>query len=108
MKSSGHCPKCACGKLYVVDQLCQPSHDAPNGIVPLVVTTFAVPASTLVVAENNSYRAAVGSFEAWICSGCGLTEWYAKDFVEAFELAAKLPQRVHVRIVESASTGPFR
>lgn len=108
MKSSGHCPKCACGKLYVIDEMRQPSHDSPNGIIPFNVTTFAVPSAEVGVAENNNYRAAVGTFEAWVCANCGLTELYAKNFVEAFELAARLSQRVHVRIVESPTAGPFR
>jgi hypothetical protein len=108
MKSSGHCPKCACGKLYVIDGMRQPSHDSPNGIIPFNVTTFEVASADLGVAENNSYRAAVGTFETWVCSSCGLTELYAKDFARAFELALNLPRRVHVRVVESPTAGPFR
>jgi len=108
MKSSGHCPKCACGKLYVIDEMRQPSHDSPNGIVPFNVTTFAVPARAVGLYDSNGYRAAVGRFEAWVCASCGLTEWYAKDFAEALEAAAKHPKRLDVRVVESASNGPFR
>lgn len=108
MKVSGSCSKCACTKLYVVDEVRQPAHDSPNGIVPLTVTTLAVPAPDLGLRDSNTYRAAVGHFEAWVCSSCGFTEWYAQEFGPAFELALKLTQRVHVRIVERAAGEPYR
>jgi predicted nucleic-acid-binding Zn-ribbon protein len=44
MKSSGACPKCACTKIYVVDEVRQPDHDSSNGITTLNVSTFAISA----------------------------------------------------------------
>lgn len=108
MKSSGACPKCACTKLYVVDEVRQPESDSPNGIFPLSVTTFAIPADDTGVKTGNSYRSMVGTFEAWVCASCGLTEWYAKNVGDAFERILALGRKVHVRVVERPSTTPFR
>ena len=108
MKSSGACPKCACTKIYVVDEVRQPDYEYGNVIVPLAVTTFAMSAEEAGVATGNIHRAMVGSFEAWICASCGLTEWYAKNVGEAFERILALGRKVHVRVVERAQPAPFR
>ncbi len=44
-----------------------------------------MPVTTAVV--DAGARVDVGSFEAWICNGCGYTEWYAKDFAQLAYLA---------------------
>jgi len=108
MKSSGACPKCACTKIYVVDEVRQPEHEYANRIVPLRVSTFAVPSSEVGLATGNEYRTEIGSFEAWICASCGLTEWYAKNVVEGFDRLLALGRKVHVRVVERAAGSPFR
>ncbi len=108
MKISGACPKCACTKIYVVDEVRQPDVDSANVIVPLSVSTFAIAADEIGVKTGNSHRTTVGTFEAWICASCGLTEWYAKDVGEAFERILALGRKVHVRVVERAGTTPFR
>jgi predicted nucleic-acid-binding Zn-ribbon protein len=108
MKSSGACPKCACTKIYVVDEVRQPEHDSSNGVVALSVSTFAIAANEVGVKTGNIYRTTVGTFEAWVCASCGLTEWYAKNVGEAFERILALGRKVHVRVVERAGTAPFR
>jgi predicted nucleic-acid-binding Zn-ribbon protein len=109
MKSTGACPKCACKKMYVVNEVRQPETDSSNGIVPLRVSTFAIAADEIGVATGNSLRTTVGTFEAWICASCGLTEWYAKDVGEAFARILALGRKVHVRVVEQPpSATPFR
>lgn len=108
MKTSGRCPKCECGKLYVIDEVSQPAHDSVNIIVPLSVTTLDVPASDVGLPSSNGYRAAIGHFQAWICSSCGLTEWYAKDVVDAFERALTLGARVDVRVATRPASEPYR
>jgi predicted nucleic-acid-binding Zn-ribbon protein len=105
MKLSGRCPKCACEKLYVIDKVHQPDHDSINGIVPLSVATLPVAELDVGMAGKNRHRAAIGTFEAWVCSACGLTEWYAKDFAAPFERAAKLGQ---IRIAVRPTDAPYR
>lgn len=108
MKSSGQCPKCACTKLYVVDEVRQPDHDSINMIVPFSVTCAEVPAADVGVRDGNVRRAAMGRYEAWICSSCGFAEWYATNVNEAFERLLKLGRRVHVRVAERPAATPFR
>ena len=108
MKTNHACPKCGTTKLYVVDEVRQPAHDSSNVIVKMSVTTASVPALDVGLRDDNIHRAAIGSFEAWICSSCGFTEWYAKDFVEAFEKLTRLGRKVHVRVVERPQGTPFR
>ena len=108
MKTSGQCPKCACTKLYVVNEVRQPAVESLNNVVPFNVTTFEVPSADLGLSDDNPYRAAVWTFEAGVCSGCGWTEWYAKNVGEAFERAMKLGRRVHVHIAERPAGEPYR
>lgn len=105
---TGACPKCACTKLYVVAEVRQPDHDSANVIVPLHVSTFALPADEVGVSTGNSHRTMVGGFEAWICSSCGFTEWYAKDVNAAFDRILALGRKVHVRVEERPGGPPFR
>ena len=105
---TGACPKCACTKIYVVDEVRQPNLEYGNTIYPLQVTTFAIPASELGVENGNEHRSMVGTFEAWICSSCGLTEWYAKNFAETFDRVLAMGRKVHVRVVERGTGTPFR
>lgn len=105
---SGSCPKCACTKIYVVDEVRQADLSSSNGIYPLNVSTFALAADELGVRTGNQHRTTVGTFEAWICASCGLTEWYAKDFAETFDRILALGRKVHVRTVERAAGTPFR
>lgn len=108
MKSSGQCPKCACAKLYVVDEVRQPSPDSINGVTKMAVTCAEVPAADVGLADDNRYRAEIGRFEAWICASCGFTEWYAKNVTAAFEHLVRLGRHVHVRVVERPAGTPFR
>jgi predicted nucleic-acid-binding Zn-ribbon protein len=105
---SGACPKCACTKIYVVDEVRQPDHDSANLIYPMHVTAFALPASEVGLTTGNDHRTMVGTFEAWICSRCGLTEWYAKNVGDAFERILESGRKVHVRVVERPHGTPFR
>jgi predicted nucleic-acid-binding Zn-ribbon protein len=108
MKTSGRCPKCGCGKLYVVEEVRQPAQESINGIVKLCVTTAAVSAQDVGLTERNDHRAEIGRFDAWICSACGLTEWYAKDFAPAFERLIALGRKVHVRVAKAPDAEPYR
>jgi len=107
MKKTGRCPNCSCTRMFVVDQVRQPEHDSSNTIIRMNVTTAAIHSAAVGLTDNNMYRAAIGSFEIWVCSACGLTEWYARDATEALELLAKYGDH-GVRVVEHRDDGPFR
>ena len=84
MKTTETCPKCECRRLFVIEQVTQAVHDARN-VVPMNVTTLAMASAYAGVADDNQTRAGIGSFEAWVCSKCGYTEWYTKGAVPALE-----------------------
>lgn len=106
MKATESCPKCQCRRLFVIERVAQAAQDSINGVVPMSVTTLPVPARDLKLPQDNSYRAELGHFEAWVCSKCGYTEWYAAGAVPALEqcVARKLQG---VRLV-SGGTTPYR
>lgn len=106
MKTSGRCPKCACARLLVVDEVHQPHYDSSNVVLPMHVTTAEVAASAIGLDDRNPRRAAIGTFEIWVCSACGLTEWYARDATAALERLADMG--MGVRIVERRDPGPYR
>lgn len=87
MKTSGACPKCSCAKLYVVEEVTQPDNESSNSTVPFFMQAARLSQRDTGVTEGTSYRSQVGKFETWICSGCGFTEWYAKDLNEIGLLA---------------------
>lgn len=106
MRISRTCPKCSCAKLWVIEEVRQPAPDGEYFAVPMPVTAAEV------VTEgkwgNDSRRIRVGTFEAWICSKCGFTEWYARDVNERLAELATIPGSA-VRLVEpGAPRGPFR
>lgn len=83
----------------MIDQVTQPAHDSINTIVKMNVTTAAIYSGSVGLKDENMYRAAIGSFEIWVCSNCGKTEWYATDATEALELLAKYGNH-GVRVIE--------
>jgi predicted nucleic-acid-binding Zn-ribbon protein len=78
MKQSGLCPKCTSDELFIVETVTQPNQDSINGTH--ATTVFAVYTETgeRGLLGNKSRRYEAGTFEAWVCSQCGFTEWYAK------------------------------
>jgi hypothetical protein len=54
---------------------------------------------------GGNERVVAGAFEAWICAGCGFTEWYAKLDATAVQLLLK--DRA-LRSVDATSAAPFR
>jgi predicted nucleic-acid-binding Zn-ribbon protein len=109
MRTTAKCPKCGCRKILVIDKVAQPDDDSLNIIHAMCVTCVACSSEDLGLPERNECRAAVGSFEAWVCTACGYTEWYAKDFQRA--LWNYLQRNPHdVRLVDGdvGSAGPYR
>jgi predicted nucleic-acid-binding Zn-ribbon protein len=83
MRTTSKCPKCDCRKLLVIDKVRQPSHHYSNDILEVHLTCLPCPSAKLGLEGHNDKRAAVGTFEAWVCTSCGYTEWYAKQFQQA-------------------------
>jgi len=55
---------------------------------------------------TESRRIDVGTYETWICAGCGYAEWYAVDDERLLERLAAIPDS-GVRLVDSRR-GPYR
>jgi len=107
MKLTHRCPKCACTKVYVIPRVHQPHHERNGTAVLFRVTTIPVPLDQVPGASGgNPQRAEIGTFEAWICSACGLTEWYAMNAAQALEHLARLDN--DVRVVEATAEAPYR
>jgi predicted nucleic-acid-binding Zn-ribbon protein len=105
MRATQTCPKCAGKRFVVTDEF---RHPEPNDGV------CRLPALTLYEPERDDnpegrwVRKTAGSFESWICLGCGYTELYAKglDGIEA--LARKHPERSRIVDTEHSEQGPYR
>ena len=107
MKLTHRCPKCACPKLYVIPRVHQPHPDRSMSVRLFRVTSIPMPLDQVPGASSgNDQRVEIGTFEAWVCSACGLTEWYAMHAVEALEHLAKLDN--DVRLVEDIAAAPYR
>ncbi len=106
MRTTETCPKCQCRRLFVIERVAQAAHDSINVIVPMSVTTLPVPSGDVGLGGENDWRAEIGHFEAWVCSKCGFTEWYAKRATPALErYVAHKAQGV--RLVDRETT-PYR
>ncbi|WP_432988882.1 hypothetical protein [Dactylosporangium sp. CA-233914] len=64
-----------------------PDGDSSNVVVPLPAVTRL--GSGSAVGAEFRRRLEAGHFEAWICTACGYTEWYA---LEVNEVLARLSQ----------------
>jgi predicted nucleic-acid-binding Zn-ribbon protein len=103
MKKSGECPKCQSRRIWIVDTVSQPSSESSNGIIPMRVIARPVPSPT------NVFRSEAGHFDAYICDGCGYTEWYATNLEQLLPL--KGPSATHqVQLIDGNPTrvGPYR
>lgn len=108
MQTSLKCPKCSCRKVFVIEKVRQSSGDARFQPVPVT--------SDMIKPEGSwlGKQVEAGFFEAWVCSQCGFTEWYAK---EATEMLWEMAKRYNapdqpsssVRFIDGdAQTGPYR
>jgi predicted nucleic-acid-binding Zn-ribbon protein len=87
MRSTQTCPKCSGQRFAVNDEFRQPDQDSSDGTEPLPAITIKVPKDDWNP-DGPSCRKALGSFETWICLGCGYTEFYAMG-LDNIEAAAK-------------------
>lgn len=73
MKRTQQCPKCQGRKLWVVETFKVPSEMANGEALPVAMQ-----------AEEGGFFAMgkivpQGSFELWVCAGCGFSELWARD-----------------------------
>jgi hypothetical protein len=88
----------------VVPEVSQPQSDSINATQPLWLVASAIPQRDTGVAEGTSHRSHACKLEAWVCSGCGLVEWYAKNPGEL----ERLTPYGDARVVTSTGPGAYR
>ena len=101
VKRSQICPKCAARRIWVVESFRVPSETAQGAVLPVVPHQQVEGGGFFAIARMTP----VGSFDAYVCAGCGYSELYAKDFAELREDSAR-----GVRLLDASTTpaGPFR
>lgn len=101
MKSSLLCPKCQSRQLWVIDGVAQ-SYECGSGPVMRVHSmSYTTPTGGTRVIE-------AGKFEAWVCAGCGFTEWYAKHANKGLAELAAQPGNGVRWIDTTGQRGPYR
>ena len=95
MRATQTCPKCAGRRFSVTRELRVP--DA--GVLP-----------ALLAYTNNflNPQERLGTFEAWICLGCGYAELYAQGLAGLEELAEKYPDQTRIVDAGPPEPGPYR
>jgi len=101
MKSHHRCPKCSGRKIWVVEKYRVPGEAAEGRELPVIPHQGGTGAASFLLGRLNP----IGSFDLFVCDGCGYSELYASGFRE---LKAD-PQR-GVRLLDTSDTneGPFR
>jgi predicted nucleic-acid-binding Zn-ribbon protein len=106
MKHSHECPKCRSGQLWVIQEVCRKSERFSNVVSPVPVTAANFNAHSLKPDEGSAVT--IGTFEAWICRSCGLTEWYAKDVNEKLASLSQFPETGVLFYNGPSRGGPYR
>jgi predicted nucleic-acid-binding Zn-ribbon protein len=101
MRSTQTCPKCSGQRLAVMDEFRQPEAGSSSTTVVVVV---AIEAEGMFRGNAGG----LGSFETWICLGCGYTEFYARRLKGIEALAEKHPDRVRIIEPTSPKRDPYR
>ncbi|MBX3230148.1 MAG: hypothetical protein KIT84_25055 [Labilithrix sp.] len=102
MKKLHHCPKCSSRKIWVIERYRIPGGETITGN-PLAV----VPHQPDPTASRFSFAKAnpVGSFDLYLCDGCGYSELWAEDFRG---LAVDPARGIRLLDTSDAKAGPFR
>lgn len=88
MKLSRQCPKCESRQLWIIDKILERTRPDSSVLRPMPITIANFDASN---GRTNSFSTlTVGCFEAWICSQCGFTEWYAKEMNGALAMLSRV------------------
>jgi predicted nucleic-acid-binding Zn-ribbon protein len=101
VKRSQICPKCAARRIWVIESFRIPSETAQGAVLSVVPHQQSAGGGFFAMARV----APVGSFDAYVCAGCGYSELYAKDFSELREDPAR---GVRLLDASTAPAGPFR
>lgn len=106
MRTHSRCPKCNGTTLYVCENQ-QADTDSSNGIHRFVILAAPLSQEDTGAKHGSDYRTHVGTYETWICAGCGFTEWYAHDPEHLLEKLSKM-RGSGVRVIESKAADPYR
>jgi hypothetical protein len=100
MRATQTCPGCSGKKFAVTEEF---RHLSGHGHAPL----RAVTVDDKLGLFRGGMRTELGTFESWICLGCGYTEFYAKGLDGIGGLAEQFPE--HLTIIDATSKrGPYR
>jgi predicted nucleic-acid-binding Zn-ribbon protein len=101
VKRSQICPKCSARRIWVVESFRIPTETAQGVVLPVVHHQQAESSSFFAIGRVTP----VGSFDAYVCAGCGYSELYATGFEDLREDHAK---GVRLLDASTAPAGPFR
>ncbi|WP_426512681.1 hypothetical protein ACPPVO_19820 [Dactylosporangium sp. McL0621] len=90
MRTSRRCVKCQCPRLWHIDPVMIPDNDGSNLVA--LLPGVARLASGAATGGELRQRIEAGRFEAWVCTACGYTEWYAHEVNETLARLARNPR----------------
>lgn len=105
MKNSSSCPKCEAKVFYRIEDVKFPNPEYANLFSPFGLTGFRGPTGEQGMFGEKRARLIV-EVEAWVCKGCGFTEFYVKD-LELLERCVSEGDGVSI-VDRSTDAGPFR
>jgi predicted nucleic-acid-binding Zn-ribbon protein len=91
MRATQTCPKCAGNKFAVTAEFRQPESRSIGA--RRFVAVILEKKLGRFLGSTTTER---GSFESWICLGCGYTEFYAKALDGIEELAKEHPEQLRI------------
>jgi hypothetical protein len=91
----------------VSDELRQPLYGTGEVTMPLAAVTIAL-GSPVPGQASHGGRMAYGTFETWICLGCGYTEFYAQGLEGIEGVARRHPDRLRIVDAQPQAQGPYR
>lgn len=101
VKRTQICPKCSARRIWVIESFRVPGETAQGAVLPVLPHQQADGGGFFAIARMTP----VGSFDAYVCDGCGYLELYARDFADLREDPAR---GVRLLDASTAPSGPFR
>jgi len=103
MRSTQTCPKCAGKKFALTDEFRQPAgRESSDMTVPFPAIAIEVKPGWVPKLVTS------GRFQAWICIGCGYTEFYASGIEGIEQIAKEHPGRLRIVDAGPPKQGPYR